>query len=133
MMKEYYVKEILEATKTQVKGFDNSRLIMAILDKFEAEVRVDQCDKDKEMAMNILNQNKTKMSKGEPKLDPYLDHLVTEDGRKYKKVHVMYVNGDKLVCDCCDEKKPRVVIRLLSGDITGLCEDCIRDMLTVFD
>jgi|SaaInlV_100m_DNA_2_1039680.scaffolds.fasta_scaffold24481_1 hypothetical protein len=132
-MKEYYVKEILEATKTQVKGFDNSRLIMAILDKFEAEVRVDQCDKDKEMAMNILNQNKTKMSKGEPKLDPYLDHLVTEDGRKYKKVHVMYVNGDKLVCDCCDEKKPRVVIRLLSGDITGLCEDCIRDMLTVFD
>ena len=132
-MKEYYVKEILEATKTQVKGFDNSRLIMAILDKFEAEVRVDQCDKDKEMAMNILNQNKTKMSKGEPKLDPYLDHLVTEDGRKYKKVHVMYVNGDKLVCDCCDEKKPRAVIRLLSGDITGLCEDCIRDMLTVFD
>tara|TARA_R110001606_G_C14878632_1_gene590960 strand:+ start:216 stop:398 length:183 start_codon:yes stop_codon:yes gene_type:complete len=57
-MKEYYVKEILEATKTQVKGFDNLRLIMAILDKFEAEVRVDQCDKDKEMAMNILNQNK---------------------------------------------------------------------------
>ena len=57
-MKEYYVKEILEATKTQVKGFDNSRLIMAILDKFEVEVRVDQCDKDKEMAMNILNQNK---------------------------------------------------------------------------
>ena len=132
-MKEYYVKEILEATKTQVKGFDNSRLIMAILDKFEARIRLDQCDKDKEMAMNILNQNKTKMSKGEPKLDPYLDHLVTEDGRKYKKVHVMYVNGDKLVCDCCDEKKPRAVIRLLSGDITGLCEDCIRDMLTVFD
>ena len=132
-MREEYTKEILEVTKHEVKGFDNSRLIMAILDKFEAEVRVDQCDKDKEMAMNILNQNKTKMSKGEPKLDPYLDHLVTEDGRKYKKVHVMYVNGDKLVCDCCDEKKPRVVIRLLSGDITGLCEDCIRDMLTVFD
>ncbi len=62
-MKEYYVKEILEATKTQVKGFDNSRLIMAILDKFEVEVRVDQCDKDKEMAMNILNQNKEDESK----------------------------------------------------------------------
>ena len=73
------------------------------------------------------------MSKRESKLDPYLDHLVTEDGRKYKKVHVMYVDGDELVCDCCDEKKPRAVIRLLSGDITGLCEDCIRDILTVFD
>ena len=73
------------------------------------------------------------MSKREPKLDPYLDHLVTEDGRKYKKVHVMYVDGDVLACDCCNENKPRAAIRLLSGDITGLCEDCIRDILTVFD
>lgn len=58
MMKEDYVKEILEATQTQVKGFDNSKLIMAILDKFEAEVRFDQCKKDKEIVMNIVNQNK---------------------------------------------------------------------------
>ena len=57
-MKEYYVKEILEATKTQVKGFDNSRLIMAILDKFEARIRLDQCEKDEERVMNKLNQNK---------------------------------------------------------------------------
>lgn len=58
MSKEDCVKEILEATKTQVKGFDDSKLIMAILDKFEAEVRVDQCKKDQKMAMNIINQNK---------------------------------------------------------------------------
>ena len=45
----------------------------------------------------------------------------------------MYVDDDVLVCDCCNEKKPRAAIRLLSGDITGLCEDCIRDILTVFD
>ena len=57
-MKEYYVKEILEATKTQVKGFDNSKLIMAILDKFEARIRLDQCEKDEERVMNKLNQNK---------------------------------------------------------------------------
>ena len=57
-MKEYYVKEILEATKTQVKGYDNSKLIMAILDKFEARIRLDQCEKDEERVMNKLNQNK---------------------------------------------------------------------------
>ncbi len=57
-MKENYVKEILEATKTQVKGFDNSKLIIAILDKFEAEVRFNQCEKDKEMVMNIVKQHK---------------------------------------------------------------------------
>ena len=59
MIKEEYIKEILEATKTQVKGFDNSRLIMAILNKFEVEVRMDQCKEDQERVMNtLLNQNK---------------------------------------------------------------------------
>ena len=56
-MKEECIKEILEATKTQVKGYDNSKLIMAILDKFEARIRLDQCEKDEEMVMNKLNQN----------------------------------------------------------------------------
>ena len=57
-MKEECIKEILKATKNQVKGFDNSRLIKAILEKFEIEVRLDQCEKDEEMVMNKLNQNK---------------------------------------------------------------------------
>ena len=57
-MKEECIKEILEATKTQVKDYDNSKLIMAILDKFEARIRLDQCEKDEEMVMNKLNQNK---------------------------------------------------------------------------
>ena len=58
-MKEEYLKEILEATKNQVKGFDNSRLIKAILEKFETEVRLDQCEKDEMMVTNLIkNQNK---------------------------------------------------------------------------
>jgi hypothetical protein len=69
-----------------------------------------------------------------PKLDPYLDHLTTEDGRKYKKVHVVYVDGDEKICDGCDEKKPRVAaIKMICDDIACLCEDCIRDILTVFE
>jgi len=59
MSKSKYVEEILEATKDQVKGFDNSRLIEAILNKFEAEVRLDQCKIDQERVMNtLLKQNK---------------------------------------------------------------------------
>jgi hypothetical protein len=57
-MKEECLKEILEATKTQVKGFDNSRLIMAILDKFEIEVRFDQCEKDKRMVIDCIKNQK---------------------------------------------------------------------------
>tara|TARA_R110000737_G_scaffold33377_1_gene51643 strand:+ start:141 stop:314 length:174 start_codon:yes stop_codon:yes gene_type:complete len=57
-MKEECIKEILEATKNQVKGFDNSRLIKAILEKFETEVRLDQCEKDEEMVMNKLKQRR---------------------------------------------------------------------------
>ena len=57
-MTEECIKEILEATKTQVKGYDNSKLIMAILGKFEARIRLDQCEKDEEMVMNKLNQKK---------------------------------------------------------------------------
>jgi len=59
MSKEEYLKEILEATKNQVEGFDNSRLIKAILEKFEIEIRLDQCEKDEMMVTNIIkNQNK---------------------------------------------------------------------------
>ena len=59
MMKEECIKEILEATKTQVKGFDNSILIKAILEKFEIEIRLDQCEKDEMMVTNIIkNKNK---------------------------------------------------------------------------
>ncbi len=54
MDKKECIKEILEATKTQVKGFDNSKLILAILNKFEAGIRLDQCEKDKKMVMKII-------------------------------------------------------------------------------
>lgn len=54
MSKKECIKEILEATKTQVKGFDNSKLILAILNKFEAGIRLDQCERDKKMAIQTI-------------------------------------------------------------------------------
>jgi len=59
MSKSKYVEEILEATKDQVKGFDNSRLIEAILNKFEAEVRLDQCKIDQEMVLTSYDLSNT--------------------------------------------------------------------------
>jgi hypothetical protein len=60
MSKSEYVEEILKATKDQVKGFDNSRLIGAILNQFEVEVRLDQCKIDQEMVqkqLQVIYQN----------------------------------------------------------------------------
>jgi len=75
-----------------------------------------------------------KYQEEEPILDPYLDHLITEDGREYKKVYVMYKDGDKKLCDCCDEKKSGVAsIVMLCGDIACLCRECVRDILSIWD
>ena len=60
MSKSEYVEEILKATNDQVKGFDNSRLIGAILNQFEVEVRLDQCKIDQEMVqkqLQVIYQN----------------------------------------------------------------------------
>ena len=57
---EKVVKKIEEATSTKVEGFDNSRLIKAILEKFEIEVRLDQCEKDESSVNDVINSWKPK-------------------------------------------------------------------------
>ena len=52
------VNEIIEATNTQVQGFDNEKLVRAIVSKFESEVRIDQCEKDKNMAIATIQKCK---------------------------------------------------------------------------
>ena len=68
-----------------------------------------------------------------PKLNPYSDHLV-KDGKKIKKVHVLYVDGDAKLCDCCDDKKIGVAsIRGITGDVWCICKECVEDILTVWN
>ena len=68
------------------------------------------------------------------KIDPYQDHLVTEDGKKYKRVFVHYVDGDTKLCDGCDESKENcATIKMLCNDYAILCKDCVMDILTVWD
>jgi len=47
---------ILNELKDSPKGYDNTKLIEAILDKWEIEIRLDQCEKDRKMAMNTLHR-----------------------------------------------------------------------------
>jgi hypothetical protein len=63
---EKVVKKIEEATSTKVEGFDNSRLIKAILEKFEIEVRLDQCEKDESSVNDVINswKRRQRMSEG---------------------------------------------------------------------
>jgi hypothetical protein len=71
-----------------------------------------------------------------PKIDPYSEHLektVGKEVRKIKKVHVLYVDGDAKLCDCCDEKKSGVAsIRGICGSVACICKECVEDILTVW-
>lgn len=50
------------------------------------------------------------------------------------KTAVIYVEGERTkLCDGCDIQKPRVAsIRMVSGGVECICEDCIRDILGVW-
>ena len=70
---------------------------------------------------------------GKPKIDPYLDHLINEKGNKCRRVHVLYVDGDPKLCDGCDKEKPNLAsIQMVCGDVACICEDCVKDILTIW-
>jgi hypothetical protein len=53
---------------------------------------------------------------------------------KYKRVFVHFVDGDAKTCDGCDEIKEECAsIRMLCNDYAIMCEDCIRDILTIWE
>lgn len=78
--------------------------------------------------INKIKKNKT------PKLNPYTDFLINKDGKKIKKIHVLYVDGDPKLCDCCDIEKTRVAsIQGITNDVWCICKECVEDILTVWD
>ena len=69
-------------------------------------------------------------------MNPYYESILNEDGTpKCKKVHVMYVDGDgPKLCDGCDEQKEELAsIRMICGDVACICQQCIKDILTIWD
>jgi hypothetical protein len=66
-----------------------------------------------------------------PKLDPYSTYI-EKDGKKLNKVHVLYIDGDIKICDCCDEKKTGVASIKTLGDLMCICQECVSDILTIW-
>ena len=62
----------------------------------------------------------------------YDTHLM-KDGKKLKKFHLMFIDGDKSTCDCCDEQKERAVMSDLLGNAWGLCKDCLMKIVKEFN
>ena len=65
------------------------------------------------------------------------DRYIYKEGKQIEKVSLMYIDGDKKLCDGCDEHK-------ICATITGintphrtqmmiLCKDCLQEMVDEFN
>ena len=62
------------------------------------------------------------------------DDYIEKDGRKFKKVKLLYVDSDEepCLCDGCDEKKPCAHFDDLLRNVTVLCKDCLQEIIDQF-
>lgn len=65
------------------------------------------------------------------------DSYIEKDGKKIGKVRLLYVDGDKKLCDGCDEMKECASIQAIStdnnhGDVMILCKDCLLEIVGHF-
>ena len=67
-------------------------------------------------------------------MNPY-DTYIERNGKHIKKTYVLYIDDDgEKLCDGCDEKKKRVAsIKMVTGGVECLCQDCIKDILKIWD
>lgn len=65
-----------------------------------------------------------------PITQTYIDR---PDGKRVKRVHILYIDGDEKLCDCCDKKKECASIRMLDGNISIICQECLQDMADEFN
>ena len=55
----------------------------------------------------------------------------TLDGN-IKKVALLYISHDKLLCDCCNELKVTAHINTLTNDVMVICENCLSLIINEF-
>jgi hypothetical protein len=58
MTRQDVLNEIMKTTAKEIHGFDNAKLIEAILEAFENHVRIDQMKKDRKMTMETFKNLK---------------------------------------------------------------------------
>jgi hypothetical protein len=49
-----------------------------------------------------------------------------------RKIRLLYIDGDKKLCDGCDENKKTASIEMICGDVAIICKDCLKDILKEF-
>lgn len=68
-------------------------------------------------------------------MNPWEENIKNKDGTvRCKKVYVLMVDGDKKICDGCDENKSGVAsIVTICGHVSCICQNCILDIAKVWD
>lgn len=65
-------------------------------------------------------------------MDIYTDHL-EEDGKKIKRLYLLYIDGDEKECDCCAKQKICASVVMMWGDIAIICKDCLEEIIKEFE
>lgn len=61
------------------------------------------------------------------------DEFIEKDGKKIKRFHLLYIDGDKKPCDCCDEEKICASVEDIIGNVWIICKDCLQDIIKEFN
>lgn len=61
------------------------------------------------------------------------DYEIEKDGKRIKKLRLIYIDGDGKLCDGCDELKVCASLRSVSGDVSIVCKDCLNEILEHFE
>jgi len=61
------------------------------------------------------------------------EKFIKEIGSKpIKKVYLLNICEDIMICDCCDEEKELASIVPLCGDIMCICKECLQLIINEF-
>ena len=60
-------------------------------------------------------------------------YIEKNDDKFIKKVQLLYIDGDKKLCDGCDEKKKCASIVGICGDVMIMCKDCLMEIVNKFE
>ncbi len=60
------------------------------------------------------------------------DNYFIKNGKKIKKVTLLYIDEDKKLCDGCDELKICASINDISNNVMVICKDCLQEIIEKF-
>lgn len=60
------------------------------------------------------------------------DTYIEKNGKQIKKVQLLYIDGDKKLCDGCDTNKECASIKDISGNVMVICKDCLTEIIEQF-